>query len=476
MSTLRSIRLLNSVEAGLTTGAEFNVFLQDSGRLSEFHVLLSMRGQTRRMAASSVTMEAIIDSSIATNAVFADTDINNTTAALAITKNQTAMSSISNDSPTLNVIGTNPVSWSLFKASQWYEENVKNVIANLADLNTSTYSTKEELITTPSSVSIIVGFPRAMAAVVASLPTSTAMAQDATIMSIVVADSSAITIVSESVSVMPIIAASQDAMNEITTSSVAMPIMANSANAMVAISKVSAAFNSFLGSSSFSSNIKNAICNIAGLNPSSFATVDDIISNADALTSVASNGAASKALASSSSAVTTLASSSNLSIILGSTVAMEFFGTEGNLQAFLAVPAAVPVVFGSSVAKGVIVASTPLMNLIATTPAIVSFLSGISTTSIPSNLNVVGANNAFGGLPEKFILLSIRANNIGAIAMTFTLAGSPLAGTTYGNVVSASGTVTATSVFGISNPATWKASGIAATAAASPSATYVDMT
>jgi hypothetical protein len=245
---------------------------------------------------------------------------------------------------------------------------------------------------------------------------------------------------------------------------------------LAAISANEDAWNLFLAGPLFDLNLKNIIANLAGLTPTDYVNVNSLIASSTALTAIAANAFASQALSTSSAAITTLASSPNLNLILDSATAMTYFGTETIIQSFLAVPGAVSVVFGSSVAKGIIVASDVLMDLIATTSTITDYLATISTTAIPSNLNAVGTNNVFGGFPDKFIILSIRANNIGAIVMTFTLGGSPLAGTAYGNVVSASGTVTGTAVLGLSNPATWKASGIAATAAASPETTYVDMT
>jgi hypothetical protein len=260
------------------------------------------------------------------------------------------------------------------------------------------------------------------------------------------------------------------------SATIAVAEVASHPVAVTAVAANEDAWNLYLASPLFDLNLKNIVANLAGLTPADYANVNALIASAPALTAIAANSAASQALSTNAAAITTLASSPNLSIILGSTTAMTYFGTETIIQTFLEVPAAVSVVFGSSVAKGIIVASDTLIDFIAATPAITSYLSGISTTAIPSNLNAVGTNNTFGGFPDKFIILSIRANNIGAIVMTFTLAGSPLAGTTYGNVVSTSGTVTGTAILGLSNPATWKASGIAATAAASPETKYVDMT
>ena len=69
---IRAMRLLNAVEAGTTTGAQLQALLTaDPGRLAEFNVLLGMRGQTRRMAASRTVMTAVIASSTAMAAVAA---------------------------------------------------------------------------------------------------------------------------------------------------------------------------------------------------------------------------------------------------------------------------------------------------------------------------------------------------------------------------------------------------------------------
>ena len=69
MPMIRAMRLLNAVEAGTTSGAQLQTLLQaDPGRLAEFNVLLGMRGQTRRMAASSTAMAAVAASSTALRA------------------------------------------------------------------------------------------------------------------------------------------------------------------------------------------------------------------------------------------------------------------------------------------------------------------------------------------------------------------------------------------------------------------------
>ena len=90
MPMIRAMRLLNAVEAGTTTGAQLETLLTaDPGRLAEFNVLLGMRGQTRRMAASSTAMAAVAASSTAMAAVIASS-----TAMAAVAASSTAMAAV----------------------------------------------------------------------------------------------------------------------------------------------------------------------------------------------------------------------------------------------------------------------------------------------------------------------------------------------------------------------------------------------
>lgn len=71
MPMLRSMRLLNSIEAGITDGAALQTLLSDAGRLAEFKAMLQMRAYVRRMTAAPTTMAAIFGSARATEAFFA---------------------------------------------------------------------------------------------------------------------------------------------------------------------------------------------------------------------------------------------------------------------------------------------------------------------------------------------------------------------------------------------------------------------
>ncbi len=89
MPMVRAMRLLNSIEAGNTDGTELETLLGDAGRLAEFTVVLNMRGQTRRVAASSTAMTAVAASSTAMTAVAASS-----TAMTAVIASSTAMTAV----------------------------------------------------------------------------------------------------------------------------------------------------------------------------------------------------------------------------------------------------------------------------------------------------------------------------------------------------------------------------------------------
>ena len=99
MPMVRAIRMLNAIEAGTTSGAQFETLLGDSGRLAEFNVLLDMRGQARRIASATTTMTAIAASSTAMTAVAASS-----TAMTAIAASSTAMTAVIASSTALTAI------------------------------------------------------------------------------------------------------------------------------------------------------------------------------------------------------------------------------------------------------------------------------------------------------------------------------------------------------------------------------------
>jgi hypothetical protein len=478
MSELRPLRLLNAVENGTVLGAELNTYLTDAGRLAEFTVLFSQRGQAKRIANGQTTMTAIVNSIIATDAAFLQATSSNDTIVAAVVESALAMSTVSNISSVLETVSDNPTSWGYFSGSIYYESHIKNIIAHLSGVDPSLYGSVSLLILDPVSMGDISVSERGMRALVNSLPSATIMAGDSVAMALVAADTTAITLVAKQTSIMPAIANNVEAMDEIVSRGVATGVMASNAGAIQAISVNPTGWANYLTSPFFATNLKNIICNIASLDPSLFVDVNAIIANSTALTAVANNSQASQALSTSSAAVSTLASSPNLSIILGSVVAMAHFGTEAGIQAFLNVPAAVPTVFSSSIAKGVIMGSTSIVDSIAANSTTLAYLSGLTVKSVPASLrtSTTSADDPFDGIPNKVLVLGMRANNIGAIAVAYDFDGSLVAGSNPSTgSISLKGTVTETTCTAYTDP-TWTVAGIGATVAVLPEWTWVDMT
>ena len=123
MPMIRAMRLLNAVEAGTTTGAQLETLLTaDPGRLAEFNVLLGMRGQTRRMAASSTAMAAVIASSTAMTAVAASSTamaavIASSTAMAAVIASSTAMTAVAASSTAMAAVAASSTAMTAVAAS-----------------------------------------------------------------------------------------------------------------------------------------------------------------------------------------------------------------------------------------------------------------------------------------------------------------------------------------------------------------------
>ena len=94
MSIIRAMRLLNSVEAGTTTGSQLeNILTSNESQFGEFNILCNMKGQATRMASSPTTMTALCTSQKALDALF-----NKSTAYISIASSVTALSAVMNSS------------------------------------------------------------------------------------------------------------------------------------------------------------------------------------------------------------------------------------------------------------------------------------------------------------------------------------------------------------------------------------------
>lgn len=102
MPMVRAMRLLNSIEAGVLTSAQLETLLADAGRLAEFKSLMQMRGQVRRIAASSTALAVVMGSPSAFAAV-----VSSSAAAMAVVAVPTA----------LTALLSNATAWATFLAS-----------------------------------------------------------------------------------------------------------------------------------------------------------------------------------------------------------------------------------------------------------------------------------------------------------------------------------------------------------------------
>jgi len=478
MSTLRSLRLLGAVEAGTVNGTQLQTYLADEGRRSEFSVLLSTRGQTRRMAASPLTMTAIVNSLSATNIVFQAATTVTSAACQAVVNSAVAMNTVANNIPSLNVLAANPVAWNLFSKSQFYETNVRTVISNYAGVNPAIYPTVSSLIADPMAMADIASFPNAMLAVVASPATTTIVAASSVAMALVAANPVSINIVSAQTAIMGIIANSPAAMAEIISRSQATMSMAAQPGAISAIAAVSTAWTSYMAGPYFATNLALILANMIGVNPSTYPSLNSIIASATALALVAKSTSAVQALASNSAAMSTLATSSNIGIILSSATAMAVIGPNTTaMGSFLGSSGAWAGLFASSVAKGYIVVSTALVDAIAGNSALLTYLGTLAVTATATGIpdGVVGAYQAFTGIPTKVLTLWAKEVGIAATFSPYKFSGTPMAGSVAGTTIQLTAAGNATHVAGYTSMG-WDLQGIGVTAATLPIIRYVDMT
>jgi len=478
MSTLRSLRLLGAVEAGTVSGAQLQTYLTDAGRASELSVLLANRGQSRRMAGSPLTMAAIVASPAATDIVFKAATPATAAACQAVVTSAIAMNSVSNNAPSLQVLAANPVAWGLFNKSAHYESNIKTVISHYAGVTPAVYPTVTALVSDPDAMASIASAPYAMSALVASPATTTVVAASSVSMALVANNAVAIDIVAKETAVMGIIANSTPAMTEIVSRSTATNRMASYPGAISAIAASSGAWARYLAGPFFADNLPLALANMIGVSPATFPTLASIIASPLALGKVAGNTSAVQALASNSAAMTALSTSPNLGIILSSATAMDVIGPNtAAMTSFLNSSGAWAGLFASSVAKGFIVVSTPLVNAIAGNSALLAYLGGLSKTLSATGIpdGNATAMQPFTGAPVKLLVLSAKEAGIAATFSPYNFGGAVMAGANAGATLSLTAAATLTHVAGYSNMS-WNLQGIGVTAATLPIINYVDMT
>ena len=481
MPTLRALRLLNAVEAGTVTGTQLQTYLSDTGRASEFSSLLSSRGQSRRMAGSTLTMTAIAASLNASNIVFKAATTSTCAACQGVVASPIAMAAVAASIPSLSVLAANPVSWALFNSSSYYEPNIKVVVANYAGVTPANYASVDALIADSVSMAAIAAAPNAMAAVVASPNATTLMSANSAAMALVASNAVAIEIVAKQTAAMSIIAGSPAAMSEINSRSAAVAKMALYPGAISAIAGSSTGWAGYMAGPYFAANLPTVLANLIGVSPGAFPTLSSIIASATALALVAKSTSATQALASNSAAMSALAVSPNIGIVLGSSIAMAVIGPNSTAMAsFLGASGAWDGLFASSVAKGYIMASTALIDSIAGNSLLITYLKAKSVTAAATGVPDGNASSqqAWPGLPAKLITLSAKEVGIAATYSNYNFGGAAMTGSQAGATLSLSGTGPGGQPVHVAGYTgmTWNFQGVGVTAATLPIITYFDMT
>lgn len=242
MPMVRAMRLMNAVEAGTTSGAQLQTLLAaEAGRLSELNVLLQMRGQVRRLAASPVTIGAFASSSTAMSAV-----VVSPTAMVAISGSQIAASTVTSSSTAVSAISAN-------------DQASRIMMLTGTGLSYKNYA----------NVAAVIASSTAMAAVAASSQAVAFIVASSTLMTDVAASSVGMTAMAASSIAMPIIAGSSTAMTIAAASSAAKMAFYNSDIALNAIKARAAAMSAMRaasGYSVFNNNPTQALTAINGPN------------------------------------------------------------------------------------------------------------------------------------------------------------------------------------------------------------------
>jgi predicted ribosome-associated RNA-binding protein Tma20 len=346
---LSTRRLLTAVKSGLVLGPELETRLLDAGVKSGFLEALSMRSETKSLAANPVAITAIVASPIATDSVFGAASINNSTAAQAMAASPVAMLNVTLNLPTLTKIINNQVAWNIYLQSPYAVDNIGYAAAVFAGLNLITYPDRTFVFADTVAMAQIIASTNAIRSVIEDDDLVLRTSVNSIGMELVATNATALSYITNSQRGMSACANSAIAMFELSSKSLAIVAISNSKIAVDTIYANSVARASYKASAFFVANLKNTIANLAGINPLSFPTIDDIINNNIALTAVNANEGASEALSSSSAAMLTLGTSANLSIVTGNTVIMAALASNNTAMVNIATSTNFALVKGNAV-------------------------------------------------------------------------------------------------------------------------------
>jgi hypothetical protein len=465
---LSTRRLLTAVKSGTVLGSEFQTRLTNPGTRVGFEEALSMRSETRSLAANQLAISAIIASPIATDSVFGAASMNNSTAAQAMALSPLAMLNVSLNLPTLTKIINNRVAWDIYIQSPYAVDNLGYAAAVFAGLDLVLYPDRNFIFADPVAMSKIIASTNAIRAIIEDDDLVLRTSTNSIGMELISSNQTALSYITNSQRSMTAIANSTIAMSELASKSTAMAAMANSKIAMSTIYSNSIAKEIFKGSAFFVANLKNIIANLVQeINPLSFANVDDIINDIDAITAVNSSVRASEALASSSGAMLTLGASENLSIVSGNSIIMTALAnnnaamvniatstnftlvksnvvimtalagnstgviglsTHSNLTLAINDPIGMPILSSNSISVGILVGATSTVGI-----RDIIFNSENAMTAVSNKTTSINAINANITSWSQFKDSPYYENN--AFAITYNLAGITLIMSTFAQII-----------------------------------------
>jgi hypothetical protein len=378
--------LLNAVENGTVSGAQLQVFLGDTGRLVEFRVLLSMRGQARRIASSDVSVAAIVASQIARDTVFKTASAENSVAARALINNATAVGLISLSLPALTEVEANATSWSYWTTGPSFEINVRNMLDMLGNVNDSSLTTVQSMFANSSAHSKIVSSRACMRVIVASLSSVDLMAQAGGMMDDVSGDIQAMGILTASSGAMDILVQNAaTSMSKLAANPVSMVALSQSPTAMASVYGDAVAWSSFRGSSQASVVLTDAVRNLAGV-VGAFPTLTSMVDNSTQFAKVTNSPGAAQLFAQNTDAVIYLATSANLSLALTSTTLVNAIASSpGAVNALVSSATNLQLALGNTVLSTAIGNSLTAVDILATSPNFIHVVNNIDVMAAFAN-------------------------------------------------------------------------------------------
>jgi len=471
---LSTRRLLTAVKSGTVLGSELQTRLTDPGTRVGFEEALSMRSETKSLAANQLAITAIIASPIATDSVFGAASINNSTAAQAMVASPVAMLNVTLSLPTITKIINNQVAWDIYLQSPYAVDNLGYAAAVFAGLDLVAYPDRNYVFADPVAMAQIIASSNAVRAIIEDDDLVLRTSVNSIGMELVATNATALGYITNSQRSMTAIANSEVAMYEMVSKSLSVAAISNSKIAVDTVYANSVARTSYKESSFFAANLKNTIANLAGINPLSFATIDDIINDAVAIGAVNANEGASEALASSSDAMLTLGASANLSIVTGNTVIMAALAsnnaamaniatgtnftliksnavlmtalagnsvgitalsTHPNLTLAINDPIGMPILSSNSISVGILVGPTSTVGIRDTI-----FNSENAMTSVSNKTTSINAINANATRWGEFKGSPYYEDN--AFAITYNLAGITLIMSTFAQIIAKASALT----------------------------------